>query len=95
MKNNRIIFALLIASVVVFGISGAFCVRGRGRGNGPVGRGNGLNQQDRISRRGLQKDRTSRGIRQLRRDGNGPHQDGKGPQGTNLGPREDCPRKQK
>ncbi|MCK4651103.1 hypothetical protein KAT08_02910 [Candidatus Babeliales bacterium] len=39
-----------------------------------------------------QKERDDSG-RVLKRDGNGPNRDGQGPRGSNLGPKENCPKK--
>ena len=66
------------------------CERGSGRGQG---RRDGTGPRAQRGECPLQDgDRDQQG-RRLKRDGTGPCQDGRGPRGTNLGPREDCPKK--
>jgi len=85
MNTRRLIISSALALSCLCAFHMAHAMRG---GRGRV-TGNGVRE--------LRRDGTGphspRGARRaLRRDGSGPNQDGRGPQGTNLGPRAGCPR---
>jgi len=80
--------------------------RGRGKrsggfredGTGPFRDGRGpnvncpLKNENQDADEIAQSERDDSG-RALKRDGSGPNKDGQGPRGSNLGPKEDCPKK--
>ena len=67
-------------------------------GSGPFKDGRGLNpncplkEVNQDADEGIQKKRNNSG-RVLKHDGSGPNKDGQGPRGSNLGPKENCPKK--
>ena len=71
---------------------------GRGFGRGPFRDGRGPNPDcpvrngSQATDEKTQQEREDSG-RTLRRDGSGPNKVGQGPRGSNLGPKEDCPKK--